>query len=398
MCYSAKTAENVRGWIMPDYGRFSPLGIDRMELKSGGGCLSFFGLPFLLAGLFLLLACIQIIPFSNADELPWWTWLILAAMGLIFTAVGGVLVFGRKWVTLDVANGRIWMAWGLLKPMRGKMYNMKDYAKVQIKFVAGDSDTADKYELVLKALSLGELSLTSFTDFGIAHEQAKMLAGFMQLPMEDLSSEHTQIIQPDGTDESGQRAADSQGTINPPAEMRSVIQQHGEGLRISIPYGRYSLFNLLELIFPLGIALYFGRSVLPFFIRTDTPEPVQMFFGGFVGLFFFILPLISMLKRYLTQRGFFMVAIVSAEGLEIHKGKKSMKIPADSIISLDYGITAQDIPQAKLSPIVVARLQRFVRSKGVIVKSKKGIFYIGAGLPDDEVMYLYAVIKSYLLR
>ncbi len=377
--------------------KFSPVGPGRLEIKRGGGCLSLFGLPFLLAGIFMLLACMQIIPFSNADEISWRVWPILALMGLVFSAVGGGLVFGRKWITLDNNNGRIWEAWGLLRPMRGKMYNMKDYAKLQLKFIAGDSDSADTYALVLKALNSGELSLVSYQDFGIAHEQAKLVADFMQYPFEDLSSEHAELHLPA---ESAREENDSNlnnRDIIPPPEMRSVIQILEDGVSISIPYGKYSLFNLLELLFPLTIALYFGGKVLPFFVQTSTPAPVQMAFGSFVGVFFFILPLISMIKRYLAQKGYFIVATIGAQGVQIDKGKRKIKLPAESIIGLDYGIAAQNISPAKLSPTVVARLQRFVRSKGVIIKSKKGIYYIGAGLPDDEVLYLYALIKSYLM-
>lgn len=368
-----------------------------MEIKRGGGCLSLFGLPFFLAGLFMLLACMQIIPFSNAHDIPWRVWPILALMGLVFSAVGGGLMFGRKWITLDINNGRIWEAWGLLRPMRGKMYNMKDYARLQLKFTAGDSDSADTYGLVLKSLNSGELSLVSYQDFGIAHEQAKLVADFLQLPFEDLSSEHAELHRPTDTTNKEANSGSNNRDITPPAEMRSIIQLQEDGISISIPYGSYSLFNLLQLLFPLTIAIYFADKVLPFFVQTSTPAPVQMAFGSFVSVFFVIIPLISMIKRYLAQRGYLMVVKVNNQGVEINKAKRKIKLPAESILGLDYGIAAQDIPPAKLSPAVVARLQRFVRSKGVIIKSKKGISYIGAGLPDDEVLYLYALIKSYLM-
>jgi hypothetical protein len=34
-----------------------------------------------------------------------------------------------------------------------------------------------------------------------------------------------------------------------------------------------------------------------------------------------------------------------------------------------------------------------VKSKGVQVKCRQGIVAFGAGLPDDEVKYLYAVVE-----
>jgi hypothetical protein len=41
-------------------------------------------------------------------------------------------------------------------------------------------------------------------------------------------------------------------------------------------------------------------------------------------------------------------------------------------------------------------LRRLVASKGVIVKSRKGILSFGAGLPDDEVRYLHATVARAL--
>jgi hypothetical protein len=37
-------------------------------------------------------------------------------------------------------------------------------------------------------------------------------------------------------------------------------------------------------------------------------------------------------------------------------------------------------------------LRRLVTSKGVIVKSRKGLHSFGTGLPDDEVRYLHAAV------
>ncbi|NJL60381.1 MAG: hypothetical protein HC887_12865, partial [Desulfobacteraceae bacterium] len=39
-------------------------------------------------------------------------------------------------------------------------------------------------------------------------------------------------------------------------------------------------------------------------------------------------------------------------------------------------------------------LRHFSRSKGVQIKSKKGIHSFGYGLPEDEVKYLFSVVKN----
>jgi hypothetical protein len=60
---------------------------------------------------------VQIISVSNPKEIPWWAWQVIFPMGLDFVAVGGSLVFGRRWTTLDSGKGIVVKPWGLLVPM-----------------------------------------------------------------------------------------------------------------------------------------------------------------------------------------------------------------------------------------------------------------------------------------
>ncbi|MCK9309775.1 MAG: hypothetical protein M0P99_05835, partial [Candidatus Cloacimonetes bacterium] len=86
--------------------------------------------------------------------------------------------------------------------------------------------------------------------------------------------------------------------------------------------------------------------------------------------------------------------------------RQSKTISRESIISLDYAtiestfsrITTSGNGQSYVNnytPAWMERLRRFARSKGVIVKSREGVFYIGAGLPDAELVYLYSLISGY---
>ncbi len=398
--------------MKPKAEEFKQTAPHKLELKKGGGCLGCFGIPFFLAGLFMLLIGVQLMPVSNAAEIPWWGWIIVTGMGLVFTAVGGSLVFGRKWITIDIVSGRIWIAWGLLKPMWGKAYALKDYGTVLLKFIAGDSDTADSYEIVLKSLSQSELSLHSSQDYGTAYAQALMLSNFVQLPLEDRSSDHAVVTKPGVSPQELDKPvfAHEIKVVSPPINLRSDIQISGESVTISIPNAKYSPYFLLELLIPLGIALFFGGNILPFFSHTGTPIQVQMGFGGFIGLFFVLMPLISVLKRYRASKGNFMVASVDSRGITMKMNKQTKSIAAERIIGIDYGTADTALSMvtntldtrgtgrtsAVYASAWMAKLQRFARAKGVIIKSKDGIFYIGAGLPDDEVVYLYELIRKYL--
>lgn len=383
----------------------------KLELDKGGGLLGCFGLPFFGAGVFMLMIVGRIVPISNAADIPWWSWIVLLMMGLIFTTVGATLVFGRKWITLDTLEGRIWIAWGLLYPMRGTTYDLKDYTRIVLKFIPGDSDSADSYEIVLKTNLEGELSLLSSLDYGQIFIQATKLSEFLKLPLEDRSTEHVAIVKPgesksDLTDPNPITLFDP---ITAPSNLTSDIQIDESSISIRVPNTKYSLYRLAELIIPGGFVLFLTMKLLPFFRMTNTPPPFQMMFAGFIGVFFVLLPVISLIKRYLASRGYSTEVHVNDQGITIKQNKRSKHITANKIIAIDYGTRdtalngiatdsfarASDKNTVPYIPAWLSRLQRLVRSKGVIIKSIDGIFYIGSGLPDAEVIYLYRLIAQY---
>src|SRR6476646_3508555 len=74
-----------------------------IQIREGGGCMSLFGVPFFLAGLFLTATVTGVMHVGNVPGR--WGLLLMAFMSLAFTVVGGILVFCRRLLTLDVANG-----------------------------------------------------------------------------------------------------------------------------------------------------------------------------------------------------------------------------------------------------------------------------------------------------
>ena len=47
---------------------------------------------------------------------------------------------------------------------------------------------------------------------------------------------------------------------------------------------------------------------------------------------------------------------------------------------------------------LVATLTRFVKNKGLTIKTRKGLTTVGQGLGDDEIRYLHSVIRRALLE
>jgi hypothetical protein len=87
-------------------------------------------------------------------------------------------------------------------------------------------------------------------------------------------------------------------------------------------------------------------------------------------------------------------------------------IPAAEIFGMDYGLAETSLhayarahaegfrrPQP-VGPAPAggapAWMRRLVKSRGVQVKCRQGIVAFGAGLPDDEVRYLHAIVTGVL--
>jgi hypothetical protein len=83
-----------------------------------------------------------VVPVSNADELPGFGWPLLIVMGVAFIAVGGTLVFGRSWTTIDTSQRAVIRQWGLVVPLKERTFPLEAYVAVTLGFVQGDSDTS----------------------------------------------------------------------------------------------------------------------------------------------------------------------------------------------------------------------------------------------------------------
>ncbi|MFO7659525.1 MAG: hypothetical protein R6V77_01310 [Candidatus Cloacimonadaceae bacterium] len=397
---------------------------DRLELKKGGGCISIFGIPFLLAGLFMLLATLQIIPLSNAKEMPWWSWLILFGMGLIFTGVGAGLVFGRNWITIDKTQRRIWKAWGLLRPMRGEIYDLNNYVSVLLKHNPGDSDTAETFPVSLKATDgRTELLLLSPQDYGIALEQAMLLSTFLHIKLEEMTTDNPVELKPQEILE-GQKPLHKTGEIRisaQPVSMKTEVTENADQLQIRIPGQPFRKLNLVGLIIPLIMLVVVLPYLLSFFQSTRTPHFMQYFFVGFIGLFFILLPVLETFKAYLRSRQVMTTVNVKPGEIIINyltmTKQGSLHLSMDDILGIDYGTKETAIINVQkqyekadtrhltmggisapysYQPYWMRWLEKFSRARGIIIKSKKGLFTFAEGLQDDEVYYLYTLVLKYL--
>jgi len=412
----------------------SPFKVDgekRLVLRQGGGCLSIFGLPFLAAGIFMLLAATGIVPLQNADDLKGFEFLIFLLMGLVFSGAGASLVFGRKQLIIDLPRGTINETWSLFIPFRNKTARLHDFRSVTLRFKAGDSDTSDSYPLALEARkNSGKFDLASPLNYGEAIKMAVCIADYLSLPFEDLTSATPAVYNPrKATVASDATANGQENKAQPlparPRAMRSTITDTNGVLEIFIPYPAFAdifvfLFFIVAFILLAVFLTPIGMIIAKNF-RNEENAPVLLFSG-----FAFLVLLNVMIKRISgsgkkSKPGTFI--IIDKNGLKLqekHIGKSiSRSLPASDIIAVDFknfAMENQNIrsfseqaeaknpfdplsmpefgPARKKLPACTHSMLSLMN--GLVLKTANEIIEFGYGLTQEEAKYLSALIASKL--
>ena len=399
---------------------------DRLQIREGGGCMSAFGMPFFLAGVFLILGVLGVIPVSNTSELPAYAWGMLVLMGVAFTAVGGGLTFGRSWTTIDRSGPQVVKQWGLLVPMRERSTTIAAATVVTLGFVQGDSDTADRFPVALKTQAGPDLPLSSFTVYAQARECARAVAEHLRLEFEDASTDHPVRLAASQVDVSF-RERQRQGSglhteaSRPPNPRSEVTRELGE-VRIVIPSRPLHAVVLMAAAVPVGVSLLIGPSLATFFRRSQTPDAVGWIFLGFLTLFFGVLPLMTIVNAFLRSRRGATIVTVSTLGLQIQRRgawttRTTTSLDPSDILDVDYSSRESTVESARraaeqevlrthgsASPALNPRLERiltalarFAKGKGVTIKTRSGLTTFGEGLDDVEIQYLHGVVRKALL-
>lgn len=378
-------------------------------MRQGGGRVSIFGLPLFLIGIFTTLVGFGVPPIRNASGA------LIIAIDLAFLGFGGALVFGRRWAIFDTAHRCVIRSWGLLIPMRQKERSLSEFKAVVMAFVS-ESESADSYPVRLQALTGKDFEVSSSTNFAESREQAEFLARFLGLDLVDRSTDHELIISPERASETLQerlRSSRSQPEhIIRPIAMRSEVNESSGNARIAMPGHRLAAIPFVAgAVIPIGIAVFLFPLLLQFFRGTDRPDPWNV--APMVALIFAfgVLPALGVIHAVLSAIRSRTVVTASPAGIQIERRgawrTQTTWIPAGDILALDYstfdtmlqkraidiGQTVSETPGITSSPIFAA-LKKLVASKGIIVKSRFGLFFFGEGLPGEELRYLLSIIVS----
>jgi hypothetical protein len=190
---------------------------------------------------------------------------------------------------------------------------------------------------------------------------------------------------------------------------------------IVIPVRRLHALVLATAIIPIAIPVLMAPPLATFFEQSNTPGPVGWTFLGFLTLFFGVLPATVIVNGFVRSRRGATIVEVSKDGLRVRDRRAwrthaIASFDAEDILDVDVSThessvasakraTEQQVRQAypgESSAIesrlerTVARLSRYVKGKGIVVKTRTGLTRFGEGLDDAEIRYLHAVIRRAL--
>jgi len=396
----------------------------RLEIREGGGRIALFGLPFLAAGLFVLLGALDVIPIRHTGNM---TLPVAILFGLVFTLVGAAFVAGRGVTTLDVGQQVVAKQWRLLLPLRTATYQLADYQAVTIRFVPGDSETANCYPVGLKPAQGLDLVIARPTTYAEARTLAAAVARHLGFDIEDDTTDHPERLSASDAELSlGQRVRSEPGETLPPAPatMRSEVATQDGELRISMPSPPLQPLVIVAMEMPSVVGAGILVFVLaPVFQRRGL-TPAEWIFFSVLLIGFFVLPSIATVTALLRSRLGRTIVAVSPEGIRVEARRLLMPgtrhiatLDAGDILDVDFstkdsildasgraaearGTTMREGTPAAgnaAAEHVLGVLGMFVKGQGVIVKTRTGVTKFGEGLADDEIRYLHALVRRALV-
>jgi hypothetical protein len=262
-------------------------------------------------------------------------------------------------------------------------------------------------------------------DYQEARSTAEFLARFLQRSLEDMSSGKKVVRDPEHLDESvRERVRRTQEDIAslppPPLEMRTRIEQTGEGVEIEIPGPRLGGLHLIPLIFVLVMVYFAIKIFFPILFSLPGLKTIRYGFGAFIGIFFILLPIVSTVRHLLRLKSQSTRVTVNPALLRVEEYRDGKwvvtEIPAEELRELTLPTQLSLIeevevpgfkrtpspgnsgvarmPDGRPAPRILEAILRLVGLPGITAIGKSDRVTFGKGLPEGELVYVHALIRS----
>lgn len=353
-----------------------------LSYRDGGGCVTLFGLPFLIAGLAVLfLSFSGTLKGKNGQPAP----LIFGILfGGVFTLVGSILSLGRSGYDFDrrLKTVREWS--GLLFPMFTRLHAINSYNEVRISREVRKSknSTYYVYEVSLRHNGENALKLTAPTDMHEARRLGEEIAKFVELPLVDACADEVVRRPHDQLDaslkEQIERSGKSVDLSAPPEGMRTTYEAHGDAVHFHIPPPPASCMHFAPVGCATIFAGIFASTMFADILTGATSSTEKLVFASVVGFFFIVLPIGGTFLGALSQR---------RKRWEVVANPQELRVTTYGLL----GGRESMIPASKLEEL------RLESTKGgessIAAISDEVRINFGEGLKQPEAQWIIQVIK-----
>lgn len=409
---------------------------DILSFKNGGGCLMFFGIPFLLVGIFVMLLPFGIVPVKG-DIPPWY---FVIPFGSVFTMAGAILMFGRTDLTIDRRQRIIIRRWRFFITVKQKNYRLDFYRRITInkEYRSNKNSRTTVYPVRVEGETGAEvITVREFPDYHAARNSAETIAHFLGLPLSDagkgIKVERSAETLNDSIRKQIRRSGEVIEVPELPQKMKSTIREESGTITIIIPppgmrASSYAKLGM-SLVFVAAVIIMFGNVA----IERPMPPSLRLLVLAFIGIGFVLIPILSTVRQIISQTRESTRIQVSGTFLHVEKQtpyrKSRSEMPADEIEELifsqhprilatsfsgrdtilDEGMIHYDSKSTggnRLLPYqrrtgnktaaIISFLNKLTPSSGITAISDRESITFGRNLSDEELAYLHALIKKTL--
>lgn len=358
------------------------------------------GLPFLLVGI-----AIAVAPFWATMAEPPAQWSTTVPFGGFFVAIGALLMFARAQVTINRPRGIVTKGWGLLAPFYRISRPLSEFDRVTLSTEFRRTKRGS-HSIHPVRLEGGGKPVTCETtrELEVARASAAEIAGFLELPLVDLTGPAPVVATADGRVEEGvppttaKQALEKWDLSKPPAGMETQYHAEGRALVFDIPPrgigpGAAAL-GVLGLLGAIGVAAGGPAFLLRF---PDVHIGVRLFVSAFLALWA-ALAIFYLARDLFLARSTRVRVMVDPEYIRIEK-RSALRTRVAEIPVFRYQGTVVGVGSLSADgrfPLA-SRGGKSISPKspkGIHVFSDHGEVAFGAHLAPEELQWLCAAIEK----
>jgi hypothetical protein len=337
----------------------------------------FIGLPFFFIGLCLVSYALGFNPvqIENSGVPLAFLWVI----GLPFLGIGFLTAFGNERVRLDRRQGTITTSSGILFFVRRRKIPLQAIRWVQFDYIPGSSETAKSFSvrLILQE-PYGLLPFYDSSDYCRSLSIARDLCRFLDKPLEDISGGQSIMWEPAYLEENLRDRArrlgeDVRSLPARPAEMQTQIRETWDGVVLEIP-SPWS--EITKVIAPINERLANTRvTASAEFLRIEGRASTNA-------------------KSGIQNDVRIEIPVTALHSLNVATALSTVKkgTPRRASSSQATNESGENVPELALS------IAKSLGSLGITAQSETEFIQFGIGLPEEEAVYIHALLKNVLTR